>query len=278
MIGKRRLLASTAGFLAAGAAAGKGRAASYPSEPIKLVVPRAPGGGSDNLARLLSPGLEKKLGVSIIIDNRKDFTAVTMMAQGPVILIVHPDVPAQTLPELIALAKKTDLTYASGGVGASTHLVGVMLNLRAGTNIVHIPFKGSGPALNALLGGHVSMQFGGISSAAPYIKAGKVRAIALASDHRDPTLPDVPTFQEGGVTGADVASVWGLHAPPKTPIELRRVVRDAVAEVMREPELTKKLVEYGYEVVANTPEEHQAQTTALVTQWIEVGKKVNLKE
>jgi tripartite-type tricarboxylate transporter receptor subunit TctC len=322
MIGKRRLLASTAGFLVAGAAVGKGRAATYPSEPIKLVVPRAPGGGSDNLARLLSPGLEKKLGVSIIIDNRpdatavlgativtkakpngytfyladnsfyqnpaildslpydtiKDFTAVTMMAQGPVILIVHPDVPAKTLPELIALAKKTDLTYASGGVGASTHLVGVMLNLRAGTNIVHIPFKGSGPALNALLGGHVSMQFGGISSAAPYIKAGKVRAIALASDHRDPTLPDVPTFQEGGVTGADVASVWGLHAPPKTPIELRRVVRDAVAEVMREPELTKKLVEYGYEVVANTPEEHQAQTTALVTQWIEVGKKVNLKE
>jgi len=322
MIGKRRLLASTAGFLVAGAAVGKGHAAAYPSEPIKLVVPRAPGGGSDNLARLLSPGLEKKLGVSIIIDNRpdatavlgativtkakpdgytfyladnsfyqnpaildslpydtiKDFTAVTMMAQGPVILIVHPDVPAQTLPELIALAKKTDLTYASGGVGASTHLVGVMLNLRAGTNIVHIPFKGSGPALNALLGGHVSMQFGGISSAAPYIKAGKVRAIALASDHRDPTLPDVPTFQEGGVTGADVASVWGLHAPPKTPIELRRIVRDAVAEVMREPELTKKLVEYGYEVVANTPEEHQAQTTALVTQWIEVGKKVNLKE
>ena len=280
MIGKRRLLAATAGLLVVGAAKAQPK---YPSEPLKLVVPRAPGGGSDILARLLQPALEKKLGVPVIVDNRpdaaavmgativtkakpdgytilltdnsfyqnpaildslpydtiKDFTAVTMMAQGPVILIVHPDVPAKTLPELIALAKKTDLTYASGGVGASTHLVGVMLNLRAGTNIVHIPFKGSGPALNALLGGHVSMQFGGISSAAPYIKAGKVRAIALASDHRDPTLPDVPTFQEGGVTGADVASVWGLHAPPKTPIELRRIVRDAVAEVMREPELRR---------------------------------------
>ena len=193
-------------------------------------MPRAPGGGSDNIARLLQPGLEKKLGVPIIIDNRpdatavlgatlvtkarpdgytfyladnsfyqnpaildslpydtlKDFTAVTMMAQGPVILIVHPDVPAKTLPELIALAKKTDLTYASGGVGASTHLVGVMLNLVAGTKILHVPFKGSGPALLALLGGHVSMQFGGLSSAAPYIKDGKVRAIAVASDHRDP--------------------------------------------------------------------------------------------
>jgi tripartite-type tricarboxylate transporter receptor subunit TctC len=153
-----------------------------------------------------------------------------------------------------------------------------MLNLVAGTKILHVPFKGSGPALLALLGGHVSMQFGGLSSAAPYIKDGKVRAIGVASDHRDPTLPDVPTFQEAGVKGADVASVWGLHAPPATPIELRRTVRDAVAEVMRDPEMTGKLTQWGYEAIANTPEEHQAQTAALVTQWIEVGKKVNLKE
>src|SRR5712675_1385986 len=279
MIGKRKLLASAAGLLLAGPAKAQ---AKYPSDPIKLVVPRAPGGGTDILVRLLAPGLEKKLGVPIIVDNRpdasavvgavvvakakpdghtflaadnafyqnpaileslpydtlKDFTAVTMMAQGPVILIVHPDVPAKTLPELIELARKTDLTFASGGIGASTHLVGVMLNLVAGTKITHVPFKGSGPALIALLGGHVSMQFGGISSAAPYIKDGKVRAIALTGDHRDSTLPDVPTFQEGGVTGADVASVWGLHAPPATPIELRRTMRDAVAEVMRDPEMT----------------------------------------
>ena len=321
MIGKRRLLASTAGLLLAGASAGRAQA-KYPAEPIKLIVPRAPGGGSDNIVRLLQPGLEKKLGVPIIIDNRpdaaavlgatlvakakpdgytfyvadnsfyqnpaileslpydtiKDFSAVTMMAQGPVILIVHPDVPATTLPELIALAKKTDLTYASGGIGASTHLVGVMLNLVAGTRILHVPFKGTGPALLALLGGHVSMQFGGISSAAPYIKDGKVRAIAVASDHRDLTLPDVPTFQESGVKGADVMSVWGLHAPPATPIERRRTVRDAVAEVMRDSEMTAKLTQWGYEAIANTPEEHQAETVALVDQWIEVGKKVNLKE
>jgi tripartite-type tricarboxylate transporter receptor subunit TctC len=319
MIGKRRLLASTAGLLLAGTARAQ---AKYPTEPIKLVVPRAPGGGTDILARLLAPGLEKKLGVPIIIDNRpdasavvgavvvakakpdghtflaadnafyqnpaildslpydtlKDFTAVTMMAQGPVILIVHPSIPAKTLPELIELAKKIDLTFASGGIGASTHLVGVMLNLVAGTKITHVPFKGSGPALIALLGGHVSMQFGGISSAAPYIKDGKVRAIALTGDHRDQTLPDVPTFQESGVKGADVESVWGLHAPAGTPLAIRRTLRDAVAEVMRDPDTVKKLIERGYETVVNTPEEHQVQTNALVAQWIEVGKKVNLKE
>jgi tripartite-type tricarboxylate transporter receptor subunit TctC len=314
MISKRGLLTSAAGLLVAGGAAA--------AEPLKLVVPRAPGGGTDILVRLLAPGLEKKLGVPVIVDNRpdasavvgavvvakakpdgqtllaadnafyqnpaildslpydtlKDFSAVTMMAQGPVILIVHPDIPAKTLPELIALAKTTNLTFASGGIGASTHLVGVMLNLRAGTTITHVPFKGSGPALIALLGGHVSMQFGGISSAAPYIKDGKVRAIAITGDHRDPILPDVPTFQESGLKGADVTSVWGLHAPAGTPLAIRQTMRDAVAEVMRDPEVVKKLVERGYETVANTPPEHQAQTEALVAQWIEVGKKVNLKE
>ncbi len=319
MIGKRAILVGTAALLLAGGARAQ---AKWPSEPIKLIVPRSPGGGSDILARLIQPGLEKKLGVSVIVENRpdatavlgatlvakakpdgytfylsdnsfyqnpaildslpydtiKDFTAVTMLAQGPVILIVHPDVPAKTLPELIALAKKTNLTYASGGVGASTHLVGVMLNLKAGTNITHVPFKSSGQALISLLGGHVSMQFGGLSSAVPYIKDGKVRAIAITGDQRDPAMPDVPTLQEGGIKGADVMSVWGLHAPPGTPIEIRRAMRDAVAEVMRNPETAKQLAERGYQIVASTPQEHQAQTDALVSQWIEIGKKVNLKE
>jgi tripartite-type tricarboxylate transporter receptor subunit TctC len=215
---------------------------------------------------------------SLPYDTVKDFSAVTMMARGPVILITHPSVQASNVAELIALAKKTNLTYASGGVGASTHLVGVMFNLRAGTNIVHVPFKGSGPALLALLGGHVSMQYGGISSAAPYVKDGKVRAIAVTGAQRDPSMPDVPTLQESGLSGADVESIWGLHAPPGTPIEVRRLLRDAIAEVMREPETTKRLAERGYGIIANTPEEHQAQTAALVNQWVEIGKTVNLKE
>jgi len=314
----RRLFVAATGIAASGTA----RSATYPSETIKVVVPRAPGGGTDNLIRLLQPGLEKKLGVSILVDNRpdaaaiigssivakakpdgytflladnalyqnpaivdslpydtlKDFSAVTMVAQGPVILIVHPDVPAHNLQELIALAKKSDLSFASGGIGASTHLVGVMVNLRAGIKVLHVPFKGSGPALNALLGGHVTMDYGGISSAAPYVKAGKVRAIAVTGSHRDPSLPDVPTFTEAGLPDADVTSVWGLHAPANTPIALRRTIRDAIAEVLRDPDLAKRLTEYGYEPIANTPEEHQAQTAALVGKWLEIGKTVNLKE
>jgi len=314
----RRLFLAATGVAAVGGA----RAAGYPSETIKIVVPRAPGGGTDNLVRLMQPALEKKLGVSILIENKpdasavigaslvskakpdgytflladnalyqnpaildslpydtlKDFSAVTMVAQGPVILIVHPDVPAKNLQELIALAKTKELSFASGGIGASTHLVGVMVNLKAGIKILHVPFKGSGPALNALLGGHVTMQYGGINSAAPYVKAGKVLAIAVTGTHRDPSMPDVPTFTEAGLAGADVTSVWGLHAPPGTPIEIRRTIRDAIAEVLRDPALAKKLAEFGYEPIANTPEDHQVQTATLVRQWIEVGKTVNLKE
>jgi tripartite-type tricarboxylate transporter receptor subunit TctC len=319
MIDRRRLLGAATGLLVAGAANAQSK---YPSEPIKLIVPRSPGGGSDILARILQPGLEKKLGVTVIVDNRADaaavtgtnivtkakpdgytllltdnsfyqnpaildslpydtlkgFTAISMLSQAPVLLMVHPDVPAKTLAELIELAKKSNLTFASGGVGASTHLIGVMVNLKAGVTITHIPFKSSGQALTALLGGHVSMQYGGLASAPPYIKDGKVRPIAITGTQRDPSLPDVPTFTEAGLPGVDVASIWGLHAPPGTPIEIRRKLRDAFAEVMREPATAKQLAERGYEIVASTPEEHQAQTEALVNQWIEVGKKVNLKE
>ena len=320
MMTKRSMLGSLLALLAL--AAVPAAAQSFPSGPVKIIVPRAPGGGSDNITRLISPALEKKLGVPVIVENRpdatavvgadvvakakpdgytlylsdnsfyqnpaildsvpydtiKDFTAVTMLAQGPVILIVHPGVQAKTLPELIDLAKKSKLTFASGGIGSSTHLVGVMMNLKAGTNITHVPFKSSGPALNALLGAHVTMQFGGISSARPHVAQGKVRAIALTGERRDPSMPDVPTFRESGLEGADVTSVWGVHAPAKTPIEVRRALRDAIVAVMREPEMTQKLADRGYDIIGNTPEEHQKQTEALVTQWIEVGKKVNLKE
>ncbi|MBM3646915.1 MAG: tripartite tricarboxylate transporter substrate binding protein [Alphaproteobacteria bacterium] len=319
MIARRNLFGAATAFVVAGTANAQPK---FPSEPVRLVVPRAPGGGTDILARLLQPGLEKRLGVPIIVDNRPDaaavmgaaivtkakpdghtllatdnsfyqnpaildslpydtlngFTAITMLAQAPVLLIVHPDVPAKTLAELLDLAKKTNLTFASGGIGSSTHLMGVMVNLKAGTTITHVPFKSSGQALIALLGGHVTMQYGGLASAPPYIKDGKVRPIAITGEKRDATLPDVPTFTESGLSGADVSSVWGLHAAAGTPIEIRRALRDAVAEVMRNPETAKQLAERGYQTIASTPQEHQAQTEALVAQWIEVGKKVNLKE
>lgn len=321
MAPKRRFLGCVAALLFA-VTAGGAAAQAYPTGTIKFIVPRGPGGGSDTIARLVAPGLEKKLGVSVVIENRadatailgavlvaqakpdgytfyvsdnsfyqnpavlpnvpydtlNDFTAVTMFAQGPVVLIVHPSVPAKTLQELTDLAKRTNLTYASGGIGSSTHLVGVMVNLKAGINMTHVPYKGSGPALNGLLGNHVAMQFGGLSSALPHIQKGSVRPLALTGTSRHKSVPDVPTFTEAGLPDVDVPSVWGLHAPAGTPLEVRTKMRDAIVAVMREPAVAARMQAMGYEMIGNTPVEHQQQTEKIVKQWLEIGKRVNLKE
>jgi tripartite-type tricarboxylate transporter receptor subunit TctC len=211
-------------------------------------------------------------------DTLKDFTGVTMFAEGPVVLIAHPSVPARTLKELLDLARKSNISYASGGIGSSTHLVGVMVNLKGGVEMTHVPFKGSGPALNALLGGHVNTQYGGLSSALPHIQKGTVKALATTGTKRHPSIPDVPTFTEAGLSDVDVPSVWGLHAPANTPLELRRKVRDAIVATMKEPAVQAKMQEMGYEAIGNTPEEHQAQTVKIVNTWLDVGKRVDLKK
>ncbi|WP_149538660.1 Bug family tripartite tricarboxylate transporter substrate binding protein [Siccirubricoccus phaeus] len=318
-IGRRALMTLAAATTARQALAQEDE---YPSRTIRLVVPRAPGGGSDIIARLLTPSLSARLGQTVVVENRsdaaavigtelvsrarpdgytlyladnafyfnpsiqpnlpydtlRDFSAVTMLAQGPVILIVNAAVPARNLAELVALAKAQPgtLTFASGGIGSSTHFAGVLLNLQAGIDTTHVPFRSSGPALSALLSGQVTMQFGGISSARKLIESGEIRAIALTGEARDPSMPDVPTFTEAGVSGVDVNSYWGMHAPANTPLAIRRKLRDLIAASMREPELNRRLREAAYSPVLNTPEEHQAQTNAVVAKWIEIGKRVNL--
>jgi tripartite-type tricarboxylate transporter receptor subunit TctC len=318
---RRKFMSAMAGLVLA-VLGGTASAESFPTHAITFIVPRSPGGGSDVLMRILAPGLGKKLGVPVVIQNQadatailgaeivsraaadgytlyvsdnsfyqnpailphvpydtiKDFSAVTMLAEGPVILLVHPSLPATNLKELIALAKKEPgvLSFASGGIGSSTHLAGVLLNLKAGTTMIHVPFKSSGQALNALLGDQVSMQFGGISSARPLIAAGKVRAIAVTGDKRDAAAPDVPTLQEEGLAGADVMSLWGIHAPAGTPLNVRVKLRDALVEVMRDPATTKQLNNLGYTIVGDTPEEQQALTNKTVQFWVDLSKKVDL--
>ncbi len=324
---RRHVIAAVIAALAASGALAAARdslAQDYPSRPIRIIVPRAPGGGSDIISRLIQPGLQQKLGQTIVVENKpdasavlgadlvakskpdgytlylsdnsfyqnppiipnlpydtiKDFTAVTMLAQAPVILITNPSVPANNVQELVALAKATPgkLSFASGGIGASTHYAGVLLNVRAGIELLHVPYKSSGQAMTALLGNEVSMQFGGISSARAQIEAGKVRAIAVTGDRRDPSMPNVPTFAEGGIAGVDIVSVWGLHAAAGTPIEIRRKLRDAVVEVMREVALAKRLGELGYAPIGSTPEEHQKQTGEIVALWLDISKRIKLNE
>ena len=212
-------------------------------------------------------------------DTIKDFSAVTMMANAPVILLLNPSVPAKDVGQLVQLVKQDPgkYSFASGGIGASTHLAGVLFNDHFGTSMIHVPYKSSGEAINALLGNHVTMEFGGISSAKSLIAAGRVRAIAVTGDRRDPNVPDVPTLQELGIAGADVTSLWGIHAPAGTPLEVREKLRAAIVTAMNDPQLKRQLNELGYTIVGNTPEQHQQQTNDTVQFWIDLSKKVDLK-
>jgi tripartite-type tricarboxylate transporter receptor subunit TctC len=309
-------------ILLSGVFAGELSAQTYPTKLVRVIVPRSPGGGSDIIARLLAPGMQKNFGQTILVENRpdaaavvgaeiaaratpdgytvfladnafyqnpaiikklpydaiKDFSGVTMLAQSPVILVVGGAVPAKDVAGLVQYAKANPgkLTFGSGGIGASTHFAGILFNRAAGIDTIHVPFKSSGQALESLLGNHVTMQFGGISSARAQIEAGRIRAIAVTGKKRDPSMPDVPTFEEAGVKGVDVTSIWGIHAPVATPLAVRRVLRDAFVEVMRTPEVTARLNEAGYDVIGSTPQEHDAETRRLVAFWLDLVTKVTI--
>ncbi len=299
-------------------------AQSFPERPVRLVVPRAPGGGSDNLARVFAGPLGVRLGQSVVIENKpdatavlgaelvaharadgytlyladnsfyqnpavigalpydtiRDFSGVTMLAEAPVVLLLNPGVPARNLAELVAYAKANPgkLSYASGGVGASTHLAGVQFNLSAEIETLHVPFRSSGPAVTALLSRQVDMQYGGMSSARQLIETGQVRAIAVTGGRREPAIPDVPTFAQAGFAGVDITSIWGLHAPAATPLATRRLMRDAIAATFAEPEVAARLAQMGFSPLATTPEAHQRATEELVARWIDIGRRVDLKE
>ncbi len=292
------------------------------TKPVRILIPRNPGGGSDNLMRMIAPGMEKSLGVSVVLENRADlngviatsltaqarpdghvvlasensfytnpgllarlpydtekqFSGITMLATAPVVLIANPKLPVNNLRELVEYAKKHDINYASGGTGGSTHLAGVQFNDAAGLKVVHVPFSGSGAALTALLGGQVELQFGGLSSARQHIESGRVKAIAVTGDKRHPSVPDVPTFKEAGLPEVDTMSLWSMHAPANTPLDVRMRLRDAALAAMRDPEISARMVAAGYDALGNTPEEHQKQTEVLIEQWKKLGKTIKIGE
>lgn len=299
------------------------QAQTFPSKPIRLVVPFAPGGGTDNLVRLLAADASASLGQQITIDNKpggatvggtdmvakapadgytilasdsafltnpglmknlpyqttRDFTGITMMARAPVILIVHPSAPAHSVGELIALAKAKPgtINYASGGNGSSTHLAGELLKQVAGVNIVHVPYRGSGPAMNDLIAGQVQMSFSGISSARQYIDGGQLRVLALTGDSRNPALPNVPTFREAGLAGVNAESYWGLYAPAATPPAVVKVLNQHFTRALKNPQLAQRLAELGYEPIANTPEEHTAQMKQMIGDWTAIIEKAGIR-
>jgi tripartite-type tricarboxylate transporter receptor subunit TctC len=224
-------------------------------------VARARANGYTLLMGAIHHTIASSVYPSLPYDFLRDFAPVTVVAIVPNVLVVNPSVPAKSVPELITYAKANPgkLTYGSAGVGTAHHLIGAKFNLEAGVDIVHVPYKGSAPAVTDLVSGQVLMMYDTVASALPHIKAGKLRPLAVATPKRSVALPDVPTIAEAALPGFEVTTWFGLLVPAKTPKEIAAKLHDEVVKILNMPDVKKRLLEAGAEPVGNTPEEMAAQ-------------------
>jgi tripartite-type tricarboxylate transporter receptor subunit TctC len=222
---------------------------------------------------VIGPHLIKNSGYEPL----KDFDYITVAVQAPNVLAVRTDSPHKTFADVLKFMKANPdkMTYASAGNGTSDHLTAELLWQETGTKAIHVPYKGGGPALTDLLGGQVDATFMNINTAMPQIKAGKLRALAITSTKRSPLLPDVPTMDELGFKGVTVYSWQAFAAPKGLPADIKAKFREAVVAGLNDPAVKPKLLELGFEIVGNTPEQFTAFQAAEFARWkkvIEVGK------
>jgi tripartite-type tricarboxylate transporter receptor subunit TctC len=211
--------------------------------------------------------------------KQSDLAPVTMLASVENVLVVHPSVPASSLPELVAYAKanRGKLTFASPGAGAQAHLAGELVKLSAGIDMVHVPYKGVGPALNDLLGGQVSMMFSQLSSALPHIRSGKLRAIGMASLKRSPVMPELPTIAEQGFPGFEAVSWYALMVPAGTPAQIISRLHQETARILKLPGVKEKLAALGADPVGNSPQELAATIRSESPRWADVIRRQGIK-
>jgi tripartite-type tricarboxylate transporter receptor subunit TctC len=306
------------------ACAAPAHGAAYPEKPIRMIVPFAPGGGSDVSGRIIASKLSEGLGQQFVIDNRggaagnigaalaakadpdgytilladtgfstgvslyqkigyhplKDFAPISLAATTPIIAVVHPAVPAKDMRGLIALAKQKPgaLTSGSGGTGGSVHLALELFKLQTGTNITHVPYKGSGPAAIDLAGGQIDTMFSTAPPVVPLIKAGKVRALAVASTERFSILPDVPTMKEAGVPQFIATNWYGIVAPAGTPKAVIDRLHELTAKATTLPDVKQRLAAVGLEPASSaTPQAFGKFLSDDVERWAKVIKQAKIK-
>ena len=260
----------------------------------QILIDNRPGGGSTigseivaksapdgytllmiDTALVVNPSLYAKLPY----DTVKDFAPVSLAATAPVILVVHPSLPVKTLKELLALAKSRpgEIAYASGGNGTAPHLAGELLKQVAKIDMIHIPYKGIGPAIIDLLGGHVQTMFTGISSAKQHIYANKLRALAHTGEKRSSAMPEVVTFTELGWPTIDARSYWGALAPAATPRDVVVKISAAMDRVLNMPDIRQKLEDLGYTVIGGPPERYVDNIRSEIDKWAKVVKTAGIK-
>ncbi|AZG09915.1 tripartite tricarboxylate transporter substrate binding protein BugE [Pigmentiphaga sp. H8] len=322
-----RIAASLAGLTVSAAmlaVPGTAAAQSYPNKPVRVIVPFAPGGSTDIIARLVGERMGRELGQPFVIENRgggggaigaseaaraapdgytlsiatvstmainpacnpklgydplKDFQPVTNFAHTANVLAVNPKVPANDFKSFLELAKKEPgkFSFATSGTCSINHFLGELFQLGTGAKIVHIPYRGSGPAIADVVGGQVQMLFDNLPSSMPNIQAGKLKALAVAWDKRVDGLPDVPTFKELGLPLMNDPAWYGLLAPAGTPADIVNKLRDAAVKVLSDPQVKDTLAKQGAAAVGNTPAEFRTEIEKELNKAKDVVKKQNIK-
>jgi tripartite-type tricarboxylate transporter receptor subunit TctC len=211
-------------------------------------------------------------------DFQKDFAPITTVAIVPNVLVVNPSIPVHSVKELIAYAKANPgkLTYGSAGMGTAHHLIGEQFNLQAGVDILHVPYKGSAPAVADLIAGQVSLMYDTVSSCLPHIKAGKLRPLGVATAKRSASLPDVPTIAEAALPGFEVTTWFGFVAPAKTPAEIITKLNTEIVKILNMPDVRERLLAAGSEPVGNTPEQMAAQIARETAAFAKIVKQAKL--
>lgn len=299
-------------------------AQSYPSKPVKLILPFPAGGPTDIVARLISQRLSESWGRQVVVDNRpggggiiagemaakspadgytiflggitslvlstythknrpydaqRDFLPVTLATKQPILLQVHPSVPVKTLKDYLALARARpgDINYGTSGPGGSGHLAGEFLKLMTGINIVHVPYRGAPPAINDLIAGQVQSMFGAPLAVVGHIRSGKIRAIAITGDKRNPAVADVPTFAEAGLPGYD-ASTWnGILVPTGTSRAIIDRLNSEIVKILRAPSNQERLSSDGSVAIGSTPEEFAKFIQGEHVKWSKVVREANIR-
>jgi tripartite-type tricarboxylate transporter receptor subunit TctC len=325
MLNRRSFVAATLAVASTPAAAQtSGQAAPWPSKPIKLVVPYAPGGTTDVVARMVAEYLGQKLGQNIIVDNKPgkgamvgteivakaapdgytllmsvisglsisptlygggdfdpmgDFIHVSIASTNPSVLVANPNFSPKTFKEFVDYAKANPgkVSYATSGAGSSNHLLGARLEQVIGAGLVHVPYRGAGPAMIDTIAGNVPVMFDSLPSAAPHIKAGKVNALAVSGETRSPAFPDVPTMKELGYPDLISYSWFGISVPAKTPQPIVDRLATEMQAVLKEPAVIKRWEEIGAAGSTMTPAEVTRFIQGEIDKWTPVVKASGAK-
>src|SRR5256714_1274367 len=295
---------------------------TYPTKPVRIIAPFAPGGGTDFIARLIAQKLTERLGQQVIVENKpgaggnlgaefavksapdgytlllvagsytvnpslyklsfdpvNDITPLIQLSQGPFVVAVHPSVPANNLKELIELARRQPdkLSYASAGSGSIAHLASELFLDMAKIRIVHVPYKGTGPALNDTIAGNTQLIFGSVATSLQFIKSGRLRGLAVTTPQRIPAAPELPTVAEAGVPGYQVVLWHGLVGPKGLPTEVVERVNRAANEALKSKDVDDLLATDGVAPAGGTPDQFRAVIKADIERWSRVVKQANIK-